>query len=281
MNRLKRHFRQLLQIAFALFLFSAGGSAPAKAQAPVDKPLPFARGEQLVYLAEFKRSLLRGIDVAEFKFSAETDDPRNSSSGEQRIRLSGDVATKGLFPKLVGFQFHQHVDSVVDANPFTVLRTNKLYEQNNRAWTSEAVFDHQSHKVVWTIHGANQTQSAQTSSAEFSEPVQDVLTVIYFVRTLPLEIGKTFDIPLSDAGRVFRFSVAVRERKRINTVLGRVNAMRVEPTLFGEAGVVRRRGTLSIWITDDARRLPVKAQLKVDMGTFDISLKKVSYRQAQ
>ena len=57
--------------------------------------------------------------------------------------------------------------------------------------------------------------------------------------------------------------------------------MRVEPTLFGEAGVVRRRGTLSIWITDDARRLPVKAQLKVDMGTFDISLKKVSYRQAQ
>src|ERR1043166_2546314 len=120
MNRLKRHFRRLLQIAFALFLFSAG-LVPAKSQAPVDKPLPFTRGEQLVYLAEFNRSLLRGIDVAEFKFSAETDGTTNSLSGEQRIRLSGDVVTKGLFLKLVGFQFHQHVDSVVAANPFTVL----------------------------------------------------------------------------------------------------------------------------------------------------------------
>jgi Protein of unknown function (DUF3108) len=279
MDRLKRYLRPALQLALALFLLSTN-SAAAKAQAPADKPLPFARGEQLVYLAEFKRSLLRGVDVADFKFSAETDNA-SDASGEQRIRLTGDVSSKGLFLKLVGFHFHQHVDSVVDANPFTVLRTNKLYEQNNRTWQSEAVFDHQSHKVSWTIHDANQAQAPQTSSVEFSEPIQDVLTVIYFVRTLPLEIGKTFDIPLSDAGRVFRFSVAVRERKRINTVLGKVNALRVEPTLFGEGGVVRRRGTLSIWITDDARRLPVKAQLKVDMGTFDISLKKVSYRQAQ
>ncbi len=278
MDRFRRHFQPVRQIALALLLLSGG---LAKAQAPAEKPLPFARGEQLVYLAEFKRSLLRGIDVAEFKFSAETDNARGTLTGEQQILLSGDVATKGLFLKLIGFHFHQHVDSVVEAKPFTVLRTNKLYEQNNRGWKSEAIFDHQLHKASWTIRDVNQTQPPQTSSVEFSEPVQDVLTVIYFVRTLPLEIGKTFDIPLSDGGHVFRFSLAVRERKRINTVLGKVTALRVEPTLFGENGVVRRRGSLSIWITDDPRRLPVKAQLKVDMGTFDINLKKVSYRQSQ
>jgi hypothetical protein len=40
---------------------------------------------------------------------------------------------------------------------------------------------------------------------------------------------------------------------------------------------VRSRGSLSIWITEDSRRLPVKAQLKVDIGTFEIKLKRVSY----
>jgi hypothetical protein len=53
--------------------------------------------------------------------------------------------------------------------------------------------------------------------------------------------------------------------------------VRVDPALFGENGLVRSRGALSIWITDDGRRLPVRAQLKVDIGTFDIKLKRVSY----
>ena len=79
---------------------------------------------------------------------------------------------------------------------------------------------------------------------------------------------------------MFRFAVAVVERKQIKTVLGRVSAVRIEPSLFGDSGLVRSRGSLSIWITDDSRRLPVKAQLKVDLGTFDIKLKKVTYRDA-
>jgi Protein of unknown function (DUF3108) len=276
MNRLKTYLLILLPLALAIFV--VGDARPVvKSQSLPARSLPFARGEQLVYLAEFKRSLLRGIDVAEFSFSASADESRDV----HQLRLSGDVASKGLFLKLVGFRFHQHVDSIAAANPLTVLQTNKLYEQNGRSWKSEATFDHQTHKAVWTIHNQNETQAPSPSAVEFSEPVQDVLTVIYFVRTLPLETGKTFDVPLSDGGKVWRFSVTVYEKKRLNTVLGNVNAVRVEPTLFGADNVVRRRGSLSIWITDDARRLPVKAQLKVDMGTFDIRLKKVSYTQAQ
>jgi Protein of unknown function (DUF3108) len=283
MNPSRIKIISLAWVAVAITTLSAAFSRTA-AQAPEIKALPFASGEQLTYLAEFNRALLRGVNVAEFKFSAETAAaaPIEAPAGNSKvIHLSGDVASKGLFLKLVGFRFHQHIDSIVDANPFTVLRTKKLYEQNDRSWLSEAIFDHQSRKARWTIYEANQSQHGQTTSVDFLEPVQDMLTVIYFVRTLPLEVGKTFDVPLSDAGRVFRFSVAVRERKRIRTMLGKVNAVRIEPSLFGEDGVVRRRGTLSIWITDDPRRLPVKAQLKVDMGTFDITLKKVSYHQPQ
>jgi len=276
MHRLRRHFLILLLIGLAL---SVAGDArpPVNGQALAAKSLPFANGEQLVYLAEFKLSLLRGIDVAEFNFSAMADE----SKGLPQLRLTGDVASKGLFLKLVGFRFHQHVDSIAGAHPITVMRTNKLYEQNGRSWKSEATFDHEARKAFWTLHNQNEAQAPQPSAVEFSEPVQDVLTVIYFVRTLPLETGKTFDIPLSDGGKVWRFSVSVRERKRLDTVLGNVNTVRIEPTLFGADGVVRGRGSLSIWITDDARRLPVKAQLKVEMGTFDIKLKKVSYVQTQ
>ncbi len=240
--------------------------------------IPFSSGEELVYQGEFNKGLLHGVDVAEFRFKATTE--RVSARGVPpddpfTLRLVGDVVSKGLFPRIAGFRFHEHVESSVDPDPFTVLRTSKLEEQGKRVRASEAVFDHEARKVTWTERDPNQLQP-RASAVAFSEPIQDVLTVIYFLRTQKLEVGKTFEVPLSDSGRVFRFSVAVVERKQLNTVLGRVSAVRVDPALFGENGLVRSRGSLSIWITDDNRRLPVKAQLKVDIGTFDIKLKRVT-----
>lgn len=262
----------LLALAFAVNS-AFGQQSPRTA-------LPFSSGEELIYQAEFNKGLLRGIDVAEFRFKAETERvPSRSAPGDDPVilRLVGDVASKGLFLRIAGFRFHEHVESTVDPAAFTVLRTSKFEEQGKRVRASEAVFDHEARKVIWTERDPNQSQPPRISALEFSEPIQDILTVIYFLRTQKLEVGKSFDVPLSDSGRVYRFSVAVVERKQLKTVLGRVNAVRIDPALFGENGLVRSRGSLSIWITDDSRRLPVKAQLKVAIGTFDIKLKRVTH----
>ena len=278
-HRLKKVWLAIACNCFASLLLTIAVNA-ALGQQVVKPEVPFAVGEELVYQAEFNKGLLRGIDVAEFRFKAGTERVPTRGMPEDDpviLRLVGDVASKGLFTRIAGFHFHEHVESTVDPSPFTVLRTSKLEEQGKRVRASEAVFDHEARKVTWTERDPNQSQPSRISALEFSEPIQDILTVIYFLRTQKLEVGKSFDVPLSDAGRVFRFSVAVVERKQFKTVLGTVNAVRVDPALFGENGLVRSRGSLSIWITDDSRRLPVKAQLKVDIGTFDIKLKRVSY----
>jgi hypothetical protein len=35
------------------------------------------------------------------------------------------------------------------------------------------------------------------------------------------------------------------------------------------------KGEFSIWITDDARHIPVGGRVKTDYGTFDIKLKRI------
>jgi hypothetical protein len=280
---LHKYIRQAAGAALAVLLLAA----PTKlvfAQEPAINALPFSRGEELVYRAEFSRGLLRGVDVAEFRFKANTEHvsaPKGATGDPVTISLMGDVVSKGLFVRVAGFHFHQHVESIVDPNPFAALRTSKLYEQGKRTRLSEAVFDHQARRVTWSERDPNQTGAPAITTLDFSEPIQDVLTVIYFLRTQRLEVGKSLDIPLTDSGRVFRMSVAVVERKRIDTVLGRVNAFRVEPAMFGAANLSRSRGQLSIWITDDDRHLPVKAQLKVEIGTFDIKLKRLSFPETR
>ena len=92
-------------------------------------------------------------------------------------------------------------------------------------------------------------------------------------------MGKSFEVPVSDSGQIYRMRVAVVERKLIKCVLGRVSAVRLEPDMFGEGRMLRGEGKLSIWITEDSRHLPVWAHLKLNIGTVDIKLKRVSYQE--
>jgi hypothetical protein len=62
----------------------------------------------------------------------------------------------------------------------------------------------------------------------------------------------------------------------MKTLFGRVNVVRIDPELFGPEGMIDRPGRLSIWITDDDRRIPVSARIKTEYGTFDVTLKKIT-----
>jgi hypothetical protein len=249
--------------------------ALAHAQENRRAPLPFEGGEELVYQAEFTRGLLRGVDVAEFHFKSTSEHVNREGDDPVILRLIGDVSSKGLFPRIAGFKFHQHIESTADLEPLTALHTDKVEEQGKRSRVLEAVFDHKTHKVTWSERSPN----PQSGAFDFTEPIQDVLTVIYYLRTQKLVIGKSFDVPVTDAGRVFRLSVRAVEEKEIDTVMGKVKAIRLEPALFGDTSLVHAHGELSIWLTEDDRHLPVRAQLKLDLGTFDIKLKRVTYPQ--
>lgn len=255
----------------------AGASVLAPGQAVKHSPLPFARGEELVYQAEFSRALLRGVDVAEFRFNSTSEHIARGLDDPIILHLTGDVVSKGLFPRIAGFKFHQHIESTADAEPFTSLRTTRSEEQGKRVRQIEGVFDHQARQATWIERQPNQ----RTTSIGFTEPIQDVLTAIYFLRTQSLEVGKSFEVLISDSGRVYRVPVNVTERKTMDTAIGRVKAIRIEPALFGDDSLLHTRGQLSIWLTEDERHLPVRAQLKVEIGTFDIKLKRVIYGVAK
>ena len=267
-------FRFVYQAACVVVVLTCG-LALAHAQENRRAPLPFENGEELVYQAEFSRGLLRSVDVGEFHFKSTTEHVTRGTDDPVILHLTGDVTSKGLFPRIAGFKFHQHVESTAELDPLTALHTDKVEDQGKRSRVLEAVFDHKTHKVTWYERSPN----PQSGAFDFTEPIQDVLTVIYYLRTQKLAVGDSFDVPVTDAGRVFRLSVRAVEEKEIDSLLGKVKAIRVDPSLFGDTSLVHAHGQLSIWFTEDDRHLPVRAQLKVDLGTFDIKLKKVTYPQ--
>src|SRR5688500_3440882 len=71
----------------------------------------FENGEELVYVAEFSRALLRKMDVADFRFTAAREKPVDSErrpdggGAGYSLKLTGDVSSKGFFSKLFNLRF--------------------------------------------------------------------------------------------------------------------------------------------------------------------------------
>ena len=87
----------------------------------------FELGEELLFEAEFSRSLLRSIDVADLKFRA-TRTPETPSV----LSFSADVSSKGFFARLFNLKFRERVESTVEPASFTVQKTTILDEQGKR-----------------------------------------------------------------------------------------------------------------------------------------------------
>jgi hypothetical protein len=272
----------LSKVALALTLLGAlmfVAVASARDHKRDDGTLPFEPAEELVYEGELTRSLLRGIDIADLRFTAErapAEAKAGSPSTATRLRFTAEAVTKGLFRKLFGLRFRQRIESTVEPSTFTVLRTTKLDEQGDRQRRSEAIFDRGTGKVVWTERDPkNPAREPRVVTSEFSGAVQDIASVFYFLRTQPLAPGKRFEITVSDSGRIYRLPIRVVEKKKMKTVLGEVTTLRVDPEMFGEGRLVHGSGKVSIWLTDDARHIPVQARISSDRGTINIKLKSV------
>jgi hypothetical protein len=245
----------------------------------------FELGEELHFEAEFSRALLRKLDVAELKFRATRTPLEKTTANENHsqeskpyaLTFSADVASKGFFPRLFNLKFRERVESVVEPITFTVQRTTILDEQGKRVRATESTFDRSKGKMTWTLRDPNNPSAEPRQSiTDFSGQLQDVLSAIYFIRTQRLEVGKTFDVFIGDGGRVYTIPVKVVEKKRMKTILGRVDVLRVNPELFGPDRLIdQEKGEFSIWITADERHIPVRGRVKTDYGTFDIKLKRI------
>jgi uncharacterized protein DUF3108 len=243
----------------------------------------FERGEELVYVAEFSRAFLRKVDVADFRFTAArenlqktigSDSTRNPGDAAYSLKFTGDVSSKGFFSKLFNLHFRERIESIVEPLSFTVQKTKRVDEQGKRSRTSESVYANG--KVFWIERDPNNpARTPRSATATFTGQVQDVLSAIYFLRMQPLEVGKTFEVTVSDSGRIYQIPVRVLEKKRLRTVLGRVEAFRLDPDVYGPNRMIAGEGQITIWLTDDSRRIPVSARIKTGYGTFDITLRKV------
>lgn len=103
---------------------------------------------------------------------------------------------------------------------------------------------------------------------------QDVLSVIYFARGLPLDVGQSVMIPGHVDRKNVPFELRVLKRETVKVPAGTFTCGVVEP-LLRSAGLFKQEGRVTLWVSDDAHRYPVIVRSRVKVGAISAVLESI------
>lgn len=202
-------------------------------------------------------------------WTAGTATLRLERSGNQQHAI-GTVDSTGFVALL--YRVHDRFESRLDPRSFCSQQLSKHTEEGLRRRDTNIHFDYSRRKSV--LEETN-LRDGQKKRAEQNIPgcVTDVLSGIYYVGSLPLQVGATSVFPLNDGGQTVDVRSVVEGRESIKTDAGTFSTLRVR--IEASTGLLKDRGKMWIWYSDDAQRIPVQMQARMFWGLLTTKLQRV------
>ncbi len=194
---------------------------------------------------------------------------RRGSSGWQ---MNLHLESTGLVSKL----FRVEDDYSANLNDSLCAESSQLLaHEGNRVRETKIVFDAATQKASYVERDPAKNVIIASHETEIPACVHDVAGGLYFMRTLNLEPGKSALEAVSDGKKSVMAKVEAQAREDVKTPEGLFHTIRYEVYLFN--GILfKRPAHLDVWLTDDARRLPVqiRVRMSIAVGTITLLLEK-------
>jgi hypothetical protein len=216
--------------------------------------LPFAPGERLVFTIEY--GLVKaGTATLEVR-------PMRTYRGRSCYHIASTTHSAPFFDSI--YKVRDRIDTLIDAVSFCTWQYRKTLREGGYHADHEAVYE----------HAAGRARYADGQWVEFPPRALDALGAFYFARLQPLVPGSSFYVAHHADKKSFYLQVHVLRRERIKVPAGTFDCVALEP-LVRDAGPFRQQGNMTVWVTDDERRLPVLMKSKVAVGSIDAVLQQV------
>ncbi len=227
----------------------------------VERAVPFHVGETLTYDVSWSTFLTAGTAVATVK-------EKKASYNSTAYYIVAEGRPTPLVSKL--YSLYYKIDTLLDSYTLLPQRGSVYSEEGGKHRFKSTRFDRAAQKVFYEY----QTGTTVKSDFTVSPVVQDALSAIYVLRAIPIKAGDRMTIPVSDNGTVYKVLVEVGALERIRTPVGEVSAWKVKPSMSDAKGRPVGRN-VALWMSDDVRRLPVKMQAELPVGSFNLVLREV------
>ena len=246
---------RLLSVAVALGVHHAPLHAQAPAAAPIASaamPVPFAVGERLDYDVKFGPMHVGGGSMEVLG----NENVRNRPTWHIMFRVKG-----GTFFYKVDDRF----ESWIETTTLSSLRHKQDINEGRR--DRERTFEIYPDRPSYI-------EDDKPEKPSVGQPLDDG-SFLYFIRTVPLEVGKTYEFD-----RYFRpdrnpVKITVLRKERIKVPAGTFDAIVIRPSIKSK-GIFSENGQAEVWLSDDDRHIMLQMKSKLSFGSLNLYLR--SYR---
>ena len=183
-----------------------------------------------------------------------------------------EMESTGLVSKL--FKVKNQYNSLLNADLCAVSSKLDAHEGRKHRETS-VTFDAGTRKASYLEKDSAKNVVVDTKEIDIPACVHDVVGALYHLRTLRMDPGESITLPVSDGKKSVNAKVEAQQREEVKTPSGTYKTIRYEAFLFNNV-LYRRNAHLYIWLTDDARRVPVQIRVRMQftIGTITLQLEK-------
>jgi len=210
--------------------------------------VPFGVGERLTYDVKFGpvRAGSGSMEIAGI------EPMRGLPAYHVRFRVTGGA----LFYKV-----NDAFDSWMDVRNLNSLRF--VQDLNEGRKERDKRFDIYPERAAYVEEG-------KPEKASVTQPLDDA-SFLYFVRTIPLVVGQTYEF-----NRYFRpdrnpVKIKVLRRESVEVPAGKFNAIVVQP-IIKTSGIFGENGHAEIWLSDDASRMMLQMKSQLKFGSLNLYL---------
>jgi hypothetical protein len=233
----------------------ARGRAVPRAELPV----PFRPGETLSYDVSWSSFVVAGTATVTVR-------EKKPSFSSTAYYIVAEGRPLPLLTRL--YSLYYKMDSLLDA--FTALsQRGSLYaEEGADKRTSTTRFDRAGRRVFF------EEQSDTTTRLDYPVPAdtQDGLATLYALRSRAVRPGEKLAIAVADSGTLYNVRLTVGAPERVSVPFGAMNAWSLKG-FISDAENLPVWDNIGIWISSDSRRLPLKMQADLPVGSFVLALR--------
>jgi hypothetical protein len=235
-------------VALALLVPALAAQPPAASQPT--PPVRWAVGEYLEYTLKFG-----SLSVGSGRMRVVSRDTiRFRDTWHTRFDFSGGT----LF-----FRVNDSFDSWMDVATHHSL----LFEQR----IAEPAYRRHRRYQIFPDRGVFRLDDQEEKPAA-AEPLDDA-SFFYFIRTIPLEVGKSYDFNRYFDPKANPVTIRVLRREVVEVPAGKFNAIVIQP-MIKTNGIFSEGGHAELWLSDDDRRILLQMKSKLSFGSLNLYLRK-------
>ncbi len=227
----------------------------------VERAVPFKIGESLFYDVSWSSFVTAGNATVTVR-------EKKASYNSVAYYIVAEGRPTSLLSHL--YSLYYKADTLLDVYTLLPQRGSVFSQENRRTRMKATLFDQPAH----TIHYEMRTASLLKQDKVIPANTHDAVSAIYALRTMDLKPGATVTVPISDSGTTYTARMTGGGRETVKTGIGTIQALKITPVITDPSGKAVGRG-MTIWMSDDGRRLPVKMSAQLAVGSFNLTLREL------